>query len=127
MSVPEVPYDIYSLEEAFQASLRRVGISLDELRYNFTKSIEELRSNLNKGNKKMIAQLHERNQAMLKNPKLQMKPQAVPVSDLSLSKVTSHKIFISSDLAPDLDPVQGIAQVFSKPSNIDPHTSRLQT
>ena len=32
--------------------------------------------------------LHEWNQIMLQNFKLQMQPQAVPVSDLSLSKVT---------------------------------------
>ena len=37
-----------------------------------------------------------------------MKHQAVPVSDISLSKVTSHIILVSSDLAPDLDPFQGI-------------------
>ena len=56
-----------------------------------------------------------------------MQPQEVPVSDLSLSKVTLHNIFVSSDLAPDLDPFQGITQVFSEPSNLYPQTSRLQT
>ena len=64
---------------------------------------------------------------MLQNYKLQMKPQEVPVSDLSLSKVTYQKIFVSADLAPDIDPVQGIYRVFSKPSNLDPHTSRFRT
>ena len=49
MSVPELPYNIFSPEEVFQASLRRVNILLDELRSNFTKSIEDLRSNFNKG------------------------------------------------------------------------------
>ena len=65
------------------------------------------------------------------NFKRKMKHQAVSGYDLSLSKVTSRKIFVPSDLAPDisdgLDPVQGIAQVFSEPSNIDLHTSLLIT
>ena len=47
---------------------------------------------------------------------LQMQPQAVPVSDLSLAKVTTEKIFVSTDLDPDLDPVQAIDPVFSKTS-----------
>ena len=39
---------------------------------------------------------------MLRNFKLQMKPQAVPVSDFSiLTKPTSRKTVESSDLAPD--------------------------
>ena len=67
----------------------------------------------------MVAQLH--------NFKLQMQPQAVTISDISLSKVTSQKIFVSADLDPDIDPVQEIAQVFSKSSNVDPHISRLRT
>ena len=41
--------------------------------------------------------------AKIQNIKLQMQLQAVPVSDLSLSKVTYQNIFVSSDLAPDLD------------------------
>ena len=41
-----------------------------------------------------------------------MKPQAVPVSDIYLSKVTSQKIFISSYLDPDLDPIQTNNEVF---------------
>ena len=52
-----------------------------------------------------LNKVHERNQTMLQNSELQMKPQAVNVSGLSLSKVTSQKIFISDDLNPDLDPV----------------------
>ena len=56
-----------------------------------------------------------------------MKPQAVPVSDISLFKVTSQNIIVSDDMAPDLDPVQEIARFFSKNSNQEPHTSRLQT
>ena len=46
--------------------------------------------------------------SQIQNFKLQMKPQAVPVSNLSLSKVTSHKIFVLADISPDLDPVQAI-------------------
>ena len=45
---------------------------------------------------------------------------------LHLNKVTSQKIFISADLAPDFDPVQGIDRVFSESSNLDPHTSHLR-
>ena len=48
--------------------------------------------------------------AQHQNSKLQMQPQAVSGSDLSLSNVTSRKIYISDDLATDisagLDPVQ---------------------
>ena len=51
----------------------------------------------------------------------------MPTSDFSLCKVTYQKILASSDLGPDLDPVQVIARVFSKLSNNDPHTSGLQT
>ena len=65
--------------------------------------------------------IYERNQTMynymvaqIQNFRLQMQPQAVPVSDLSISKVTSQKIFVSADMDPDLDPVQAIARVFSK-------------
>ena len=63
----------------------------------------------------------------LQNLKLQMQPQAVPVSDLSVSKVAYQKILVSADLDIYLDPVQAIARVFSKPSNREPHTSRLRT
>ena len=38
------------------------------------------------------------------------------VSDLSLSKVTSQKIFVLDDLNPDLDPVQAITRFFSENS-----------
>ena len=47
------------------------------------------------------------------NVKLQMQPM---VNILDLNKVTSHNIFVSDDLNPDLDPVQAIAPVFSKTS-----------
>ena len=45
-----------------------------------------------------------------------MQPQVLSGSDISISKATSWKIFISADMAPDLsasrDTFQGIAQVF---------------
>ena len=64
--------------------------------------------------------------AQIQHFKLKMQPQAVPVSEISLSKVTSHNIFVSSDLDPYLDTFQGITRVFIEPSNIDPYTSRLR-
>ena len=51
----------------------------------------------------------------------------MPVSDLSLSKVNSQKIFVSADIDPDLYPFQGTTRFLSKLSNLDPQTSRLQT
>ena len=36
--------------------------------------------------------------------KLQMQPQAMPVSDFSLAKVTTKKIFVSADLAIQMQP-----------------------
>ena len=65
--------------------------------------------------------------AQRQNLKLQMKPQAVYSSDIYLSKVNSQNIFVSGDVAPDIDPVQGSTLVLSEPSNTDPHTSRLRT
>ena len=50
----------------------------------------------------------------IKNFKFQIQHQAVTVSDFSLSKVTSHKIFVSYDVAPDIDTSQVITRVFSK-------------
>ena len=47
--------------------------------------------------------------AQLQNSKLQMQPQAVPVSYMTLYKDTFHNHFVSSDLTLDLDPVQGIS------------------
>ena len=77
--------------------------------------------------KYMVNRLQERN--LLHLNKLHESNQAVPVSGISLSKVASQKIFVSAYLSPDLDPVHGIAWVFSKSSNLDPHTSclRIQT
>ena len=65
--------------------------------------------------------------AHIQHFKLQMKPQAVTVSDLSLLKVTSQNIFVLANLDPDLDPLQGITRVFSEPSNPEPQTSRIKT
>ena len=65
--------------------------------------------------------------AQIQNFNLQIKNQSVPVFGVSLSKVTSQNIFVSSDLAPNLNLFHGIAGVFSKPSNIYHHTSRLRT
>ena len=120
MSVPQLPYNMSSPEEAL-ACLRKITKLIDE----FCSDFNDLRSQLNK--------IHETNKtiynsmvAQLQNLKLQMQPQAVPVSNISLYKVTSQKKLVSADLAPDLDPVQGIALVFSETSNHDLHTSRLQ-
>ena len=54
--------------------------------------------------------------------RLQMKLQAVNVSDLSLAKINSQKFFVSDDLDPDLHPVQAITRFFSKTFNHDPQT-----
>ena len=59
-----------------------------------------------------------------------MQPQDVSGSDFFLSEFTPRKLSISADLSHDLSaciyPVQGIAQVFSEPSNLDPHTPCLR-
>ena len=47
--------------------------------------------------------------AKLQNVKLQIQSM---VNLLDLNKVTYHKIFVSDDLNPDLDPVQAISPVF---------------
>ena len=109
MLLTELSSNISSPEEMFQASLRRVCILIEELRLyltkwchqNLTKSQDMLQTMSNY----MVSQHH--------NFKLQMQPQAVSGSDLSLYKVTSHNIFVPSYLAPDLDPFQGITRVFS--------------
>ena len=46
------------------------------------------------------------------NFKLQMQPQAVPVSDFSISRVTYQKILVSADLDIDLDTFHEISRVF---------------
>ena len=45
---------------------------------------------------------------------------------ISLFPRLPNRSFLSYDLAPDLDPAQGIARVFREPSNLDPRTSRHQ-
>ena len=51
--------------------------------------------------------------------------------NISIYKISSQKIFVSADMAPDISyglvPVQVISQFFSETSNIDPHTSRIRT
>ena len=125
MSVLELPCMISSTEEALYC-LMKITKLIDELRESMHSYLNELRSHLNKA--------HERNQTMynsmvaqLQNLKIQMQPQAVPVSDLSLSKVNPQKIFVSADIDPDLYPFQGTTRFLSKLSNLDPQTSRLQT
>ena len=105
MSVPELPYNISSPEETFQTSLRIILASLR----NITKSIGELRDELRSdltNSKERIQTMSNSMVAQIQNFKLQMKPQAVPVSDISLYKVTPQKIFALSDLALYLDPFQ---------------------
>ena len=87
MLVPKIPYRISSPEEPLDCQ-RNITKSIDEL----CKSIDELSSYLNK--------VHERNKTMynymvaeIQNLKLQMHPQTVTVSDISLYKVTSQKKF----------------------------------
>ena len=68
---------------------------------------------------------------MLRNFKLQMQPQAVPVSDFSiLTKPNSRKTVASSDLAPDpsasLDSGEVIAQGFRGTSNHQRDQTMLQ-
>ena len=70
--------------------------------------------------------MHNYMVAQLQNFKLQMKHQEVPVSNLSLSKITSQNIFVSPHIVPDIDLFQGITHVFSEPSSLDPKTSRIQ-
>ena len=80
MSVPEFPSNIFYPEDVL-AALRKI-----------TKLVDKLWLHLNK--------LHERNQTMyndmvakLQNFKLQMQLQAMPVSHISLSKVTYQNIY----------------------------------
>ena len=103
----------------FQYYIRKVYLLIDEMRLDLTKSQERLQTLF----KYMVSQ----HQIF----KLQMQPQAVSGSDISISNVNSRNIFVSADLAPDLsadiDHVQVISRVFREPSNIDPHISLLQT
>ena len=99
MSGPELPYKISFSEEAISC-IRKITKLIDDLRDKLRLDLNEMRLHRNK--------VHQRNQTMLQNFKLQMQSQAVPVSDLSLSKVTYKNILASSNLGPDLDPAQAI-------------------
>ena len=118
MSGPELPYKISFSEEAL-ACLRKITKLIDDLRDKLRLDLNEMRLHRNKVN--------QQNQTILQNFKLQMQPQAVPVYDLFISKLTYQKILVSSDLGPDLDPVQEIARVFLEPPNHYPHKSLLRT
>ena len=112
MSGPVLLLKISSSEEIL-ACLRKI-----------TKRVDDLCLRINK--------VHQKNQTMFRNFKLQMQPQAVPVSDLSiLNKPNSRKILASSDmdtdLSPGLDSGATIAPGFRGTSNHDPHISRLRT
>ena len=86
MSGPELPYKISSSEEII-ACLRKMTKIVDDF-------CNHLRLDLNK--------VHQRDQTMLRNFKLQMQPQEVPVSGFSiLTNPTSRKTVASSDLNPD--------------------------
>ena len=117
MSVPEIPSNISSLEDMFQASLMMLYILIEKMCLTLTNSQYMIQNLLN-----YMIDLH-------KSFKLQMKPQAVSVSDISLSKATSRNIFVSTDMAPDisagLDPVHGISIAFREHSNLEPNTSHL--
>ena len=130
MSGPELPYKISSSEEATACLRKMTKICLDlkEINQWNTKIVDDLRNYLRLG----LNKVQQRYQEMLQDFKLQMQPQAVPVSDSSiLTKPTSRKIVISSDLAPDssagLDYDGVISQGFRGTSNHDPHISRLWT
>ena len=73
MSVPEISSDISSSEEIFKASLKRVYILIGGLRFYLTKSQERLQTLFN--------YMVDQNE----NSKLQMQPQAVSSSDISIS------------------------------------------
>ena len=94
---------------------------------NFKLQMQYMVNTLHERNLLRLNKVHERNQTILQNSKLQMQPQAVPVSDFFLFEVNYQKILVSSDLNPYLDTVQAITRIFSELSNHDPHTSRHRT
>ena len=116
MSGPELPYKISSSEEALACLRKMTKICLDlkEINQRNTKIVDDLREHLRLG----LNKVHQRDQIMLQNFKLQMQSMVnlLTVSDLSISKVTSKKIFVSDDLNTDIDPVQEIARVSSETS-----------
>ena len=90
-------YDVRPMTSLQNLSLRRdTSLSKEEKqdsrRFALAPQLDALPQN----------KVHQQNQKMLRNFKLQMQPQAVPVSDFSiLTKPTSMKIVASSDLATD--------------------------
>ena len=136
MSGPELPSKISSHEEAL-ACLRRMVDDLRELRLslnNHTSKKTDASSDLapdpssSLDYEGVIAQgfcgpyNHQWDQTMLQNFKLQIQPQAVPVSDLSiLTKPTSRNTVASSDMSPHpssgINSVVVIAQGFCGPSS----------
>ena len=119
MSGPELPYKISSSEKIL-ACLEKIIKGVDDLCLHLNK----VRLHDNK--------VHYQLQTMIRNFKLQMQPQAKPVSDFFiLTKPTSRNIFASSDLATDLssglDYGVAITPGFRGPSNHDPHISHLRT
>ena len=69
--------------------------------YIFAKlQMQYMVNTLHERNLLRLNKVHERNQTMLQNFKLQMQPQAVPVSGVSISKVPSQKIFVSAETKP---------------------------
>ena len=85
ISGPELPYRISSSENIL-ACLRNITKIVDDLR-------DHLHFDLNK--------VHQLDKKMILNFKLQMQPQALPVSYFSiLTKPSSRKTVASSDMAP---------------------------
>ena len=136
MTGPELPYKISSSEEALACLMKLIkrlddkSLRLDKptSRKIFASSdlVTYLSDSLDYGG--AIAEgfrgpsNHQRDQTMLRNFKLQIQPQAVPVSDFSiLTKPTYRKTVSSSDMAPDpssgLDSGVVIAQGFCGSSN----------
>ena len=82
MSGPELPYKISSSEEALTL-LSMITKRVDDLRKIFDNLCL------------LLDKVHQQNQTMLRYFKLQMQPQAVPVSDLPfLINPTSMKIVV---------------------------------
>ena len=78
--------------------------------HNFRLQMQYMVNTLHERNLLHLNNVHERNQKMLQNFKLQMQPQAVPISNVSLSKVPSQKIFVSAETKPyKSDPLTKLA------------------
>ena len=94
MSGPE-PLNLISSSEEALALLMKITKRVDDLCKRFDKLCDNFCLHLDK--------VHQQNQTMLQNSKLQMQPQAVPVSYFSIIiKPTYRKILASSDLDTDL-------------------------